>query len=279
MTSAEAWGTTSLSEWARPPITTTTVGTPAAAVSSMSASCSAGRRRSLASRNSPDVSSSAHAAAAAHEDDRHVGAGEVVHDVEALCERGAGRRHRASDPSEVVGGDDVRDDLVGGDVDGAPGVGVVAVEDAACRPPTGRAPPRGAPSRSGRTPSLVSSTTDRVAARRARARSSAVSICSAAPGGDVPVVEEAERRLLLEHPAAGPVDDRLVHAARPAPGRGGWRSTRRTAAPRRHRPAAPAEPPPRRSAAMWWRSSRSSMREVVGDDARPRSRARRAAGR
>ena len=53
---ALACGTTSSSEWARPPITTTTTGTPRADVSAMRVSCSAGSRKSAASRNSPEVS-------------------------------------------------------------------------------------------------------------------------------------------------------------------------------------------------------------------------------
>ena len=248
---------------------------PDAAVSSMRASCSAGRRRSLASRNSPDVSS-----------------GDIpllppTNTIATSAPAGRPRRRTARRGRRAgvgtarairrrsVGGTTSVDDLIGGDVDGAPGIGVVAVEPAGVG--RRRAEHRHRASRPQRQDPVVGQHHDR-AGRGPAGQSQILSrldlLRRTAQGS---VLEEPERRLLLEDPTAGPLDDRFVQQPGPTwSGRVG--STPRTAARRR--------PGHQRQTGRLLPVGGDVVepvevvhREVVGDDASPEAQLPRGAGR
>ncbi len=155
-----------------------------------------------------------HAAAAADEDDRNVGAVHVVHDLVALRQRLAGRRHPPRDAAEVRRCDHLLDDLVGADVDGAAGVGVVAVEPARVR--RRRAEHRDPRSRLERQRPVVGQQHDRPG-RGPTGQGEVLGGLDAlgVVGAGVPLVEQPERHLLLEDPAARSVDDLLVQSPGP----------------------------------------------------------------
>ena len=128
---------------------------------------------------------------------------------------------------------------------------------------------------------MVSSTIDRAAARRARARSSAVSICRCAARRRRTGPRTARAPPSARAPAGRRGRPRLVQQPG-APGRGASGSTCTTGARRRCRPRTPAAPPPpcrrRRGGARRGRRRRSSRRrrsleaelaaEEVGQDLR-----------
>ena len=260
ITSAAAWGTTSVRECARPPITTTTVGTPEAAVASMRASCSGGSRRSLASRNSPGgvfLATCRSGRRRRRPRRRRRRTSSTTSYRSASASRGVGTRQR--DPAEVRRCDHLLDDLVGADVDGAAGVGVVAVE--AARVGGRRAEHRDARSRRERQRPVVGQQHD----RPGRGPTGQGEIVG---GLDAPRRRGVRRSASSNNPSATFSSRTRRHArsttassSRPDRTWSGERGV--VDAGREARRRCPADnailAASSRSAAMWWRPSRSSI--------------------